>query len=45
VAVPDERATVLQMVVAPFLNVTVPVGVAVDGELAVTVAVKVAEVP
>ena len=28
-----------------FLNVTVPVGVAVDGELAVTVAVKMVDVP
>jgi hypothetical protein len=44
VADPDASATAPQLpiVAAPLLKLIVPVGVAVDGEVAVTVAVKVA---
>ena len=43
---PDtETAPQPVIVVPPLSKLTVPVGMAVDGELALTVAVRVAEVP
>ena len=41
VAWPDEFKVLVLSVLVPSLNVTLPLGIAVPGELAVTVAVKV----
>lgn len=41
VALPEESKVLVPSVAVPFLNVTVPVGMAVPGEFAITVAVKV----
>jgi len=45
VALPADRATAVQIVVAPSLKSTVPVGVPAPGALAFTVAVKVTDWP